>query len=42
MMAQVLEVLRLDNTGKAKHAEEIQQFYHEEIDKHALCEKCHH
>ena len=42
MMAQVLEVLRLDDIGKAKHADKIQEFYYEEIERHKLCEKCHH
>ena len=40
MMAQVLEVLRLDNIGKALHAEEIEQFNHKEIERHKVCEKC--
>ena len=41
MIAQVLEVLRLDDIGKARHADMIQQLYYEEIDRHKLCEKCH-
>ena len=40
MLTQVLEVLRLDDIGKAMHADYIEKAYHEELDIHELCEKC--
>ena len=40
MLAQVLHVLRLENTGKVEHADKIEEAYFEERDKHTLCEEC--
>ena len=40
MLTQVLEVLRLNDTGKSIHANKIEKAYHEELDTHELCEKC--
>ena len=39
MLTEVLQVLRLD-TGKAIHADKIEQAYHEQLDKHKQCENC--
>ena len=40
MLVKLLQVLRLDEIGKTKHADKIQEAYHEEIDKHRFCQKC--
>ena len=40
MLIQVLEVLRLERMGKAMHADKMEQAYHEELDKHIVCENC--
>ena len=36
----MLETLRRDDMGKSLHADKIEEAYHEELDRHELCEKC--